>query len=314
MYDDYKPSTTEWMDLLSIANTYGLKRVYRRAVAEIEDIDVTIDPVERLLLAKRLNIKKWLAPAYVALCARAEPIRASEAEKLGIYTFVALVTARESLYRDTLQSKMEDRTSSVTPNLRCCGFMPSQLQDGANGAKTCPSCQQIVIPGPGAQPAFTNNNRRCCNYYPNSWTAQPNGSRTCPSCGGIVLPAVVTANLRCCGYMPSQFIDGTNGAKTCPSCLQIVIPGPGEAGVTNDNRRCCNNPPASWKSQLDGSQVCPSCKGTVLPCTGSLSDHERALVHVKRVFDLEDEEKENSIKFEEKGTRERGKGEKKVEK
>ena len=51
MYDDYKPSTAEWMDLLSIANTYGLKRVYRRAVAKIEDIDVTDDPVNRVLLA-----------------------------------------------------------------------------------------------------------------------------------------------------------------------------------------------------------------------------------------------------------------------
>ena len=56
MYIDYKPSTAEWMDLLSIANTYGLKRVYRRAVAKIEDIDVTDDPVNRVLLAKGLTL------------------------------------------------------------------------------------------------------------------------------------------------------------------------------------------------------------------------------------------------------------------
>ena len=97
MYDDYKSSTAEWMDLLSIANTYELKRVYHHAVAQIEDIGVTDDPVKRVLLVKQLNIKKWLAPAYVALCTRTEPIKASEAEKLGIYTFVTLVAARESL-------------------------------------------------------------------------------------------------------------------------------------------------------------------------------------------------------------------------
>jgi hypothetical protein len=159
MYDDYKPSTAEWMDLLSIANTYGLTRVYRRAVAEIEDIDVTDDPVKRVLVAKELNINKWLAPAYVALCTRTDPIKASEAEKLGIYTFVTLVTARESIYRDGFQPTMKDRALSVTPNLRCCGHTPSQLHDGANGAKTCPTCQQIVIPGPGIQPFFTNDNR-----------------------------------------------------------------------------------------------------------------------------------------------------------
>ena len=276
MYDDYKPSTAEWMNLLSIANTYGLKRVYNRAVAQIEDIDVTVDPVNRVLLAKQLNINKWLAPAYVALCTRTDPIKASEAEKLGIYTFVTLVTARESLYRDSFQLTLtkKDRVLSVTQNLRCCGYTPSQLHDGDNGAKTCPSCQQIVIPGPGIQPSFINNNRRCCNrYQPSQWNSGSDGSRTCPSCGGILLPAVVTGNLRCCGNAPNQFTDGANGAKICPSCSQIAIPGPGEVDFTNDNRRCCNNPPTTWKSQQDGSKVCPSCNGIALPC-GPLSDHE----------------------------------------
>ena len=218
MYDDYKPSTAEWMSLLSIANTYGLKRVYRRAVAEIEDIDVTDDPVNRVLLAKRLNIKKWLAPAYVALCTRADPIKASEAEKLGIYTFVTLVAARESLYRDS-QLTMNDRAWSVSQNLRCCGTnTPSQLSDGANGAKMCLTCQQVVIPGPGIHPSFTNYNRRCCGYQPHEWSVETDGSRTCPDCGEVALPAVVTANLSCCGYKPYQFTDNASGAKLCPKC------------------------------------------------------------------------------------------------
>ena len=291
MYDDYKPSTAEWMDLLSIANTYGLKRVYRRAVTEIEDIDVTDDPVKRVLVAKKLNIKKWLAPAYVALCTRTEPIKASEAEELGIYTFVTLVTARESLYRDSFQWTMKDRALSVTPNLRCCGHTPSELyddEDDDSGAKICPTCDQIVIPGPGIQPAFTNDNRRCCGYQPSQWETGTDGSRTCPGCDGIVVPAVVTANLICCRNKPSQLIDGTSGAKICPSCHQIVIPGPHEANFTNDNRRCCNHPPSLWITQQDGSQVCPTCKGITLPCA-PMSVYERALVQVKRVFDLEDD-------------------------
>ena len=272
------------MDLLSIANTYGLKRVYHRAVAEIEDNDVTIDPVERVLLAKQLNIKKWLAPAYAALCTRTDPIEAFEAEKLGMYTFVTLVMARENIYRDFLP---RDRALSVTRNLHCCGCSPSLLHDGPNGAKMCPVCQQVVIPGSGIQPAFTNNNRRCCGYKPSQWRLETDGSRTCPSCRGVVLPAVVTANLHCCGYPPSRFADGTNGAKSCPNCNLIIIPGPGGADFTNNNRRCCNNAPASWKSQPDGGQICPSCNGITLPCRTPLSAHERALAYVKRLFDLE---------------------------
>jgi hypothetical protein len=289
MYDDYKPSTAEWMDLLSIANTYGLTRVHRRAVAEIEDVDVTDDPVKQVLLAKKLNIKKWLAPAYLALCTRKDPIKASEAQELGIDTFVTLVTARESIYKglDCSQSTTKDRALSVTPNLRCCGHTPSQLHDGANGAKMCPTCQQIVIHGPCFQLAFTNNNRRCCGHQPSQWILMVDDSRTCPGCRGTVLPAVVTANLTCCGCEPHQFTDGTNGAKICPKCQQIVIPGPDTADFTNNNRRCCKKQPSLWISQPDGSKVCPSCKGIVLPCP-SLSVHERALAHVKRVFDLED--------------------------
>jgi hypothetical protein len=289
MYDDYQPSTAEWMDLLSIANTYGLERVYRRAVAKIEDIDVTDDPVKRVILAKQLNIKKWLAPAYVALCTRTDPIKVSEAEKLGMYTFVTLITAREAIYRDSSSQStiVKDRASSVTDKLRCCGHAPSELHDGDIGAKMCPTCQQIVIPGPGIQPAFTNNNRRCCGTLPYTWNVKADGSRTCPKCGGIVLPAVVTANLTCCGYKPFQFIDDTNGAKICPECQKIVIPVPGETDFTNNNRRCCNKEPSSWISQPDGSQICPNCRGVVLPCRTPLSFHERALVHVKRVFDLE---------------------------
>ena len=289
MYDDYKPSTAEWMDLLSIANVYGLDRVYRRAVAEIEDIDVTDDPIKRLLIAKQLNIKKWLAPAYVALCTRTDPIKVSEAEKLGMYTFVTLMTAREAIYRESSSQStiMKERTSSVNGNLRCCGNTPSQLHDSANGAKMCPTCQQIVIPGPGIQPAFTNNNRQCCGYVPSQWIAVQDGSWVCRSCRGIVLPAVVGTGLTCCGRRPHEFTDDTNGAKKCPSCQQVVIPGPGQDSFTNNNRRCCNNQPSSWISQPDGSQICPSCKGVVLPAY-YLSIHERALAHVKRIFDLED--------------------------
>jgi hypothetical protein len=292
MYDDYKPSTAEWMDLLSIANAYGMKRVYRHAVAQIEDIDVADDPVERLLLAKQLNIKKWLAPAYVALCTRTDPIKASEAEKLGIYSFVTLVTARESFYRDNSYCTVLDRSSSVSKNLSCCGNTLRQLHDSEYGGKICPTCQQLVIPPPRSlqvdiQPAAINSNRRCCALKPYQWRFGTDGVWTCPRCNGIVLPAVFAANLRCCGHKGYRLTGGTNVAKICPDCRQIVIPGPDDAGFTNNNRRCCDNPPSLWISQPDGSQVCPSCK-TIVSTGDPSSFHDRALAHVKRVFDLED--------------------------
>ena len=190
MYDDYKPSTTEWMDLLAITNTYGFTKVYRRAVSEIDDLDGAIDPIERILLAKRLKVNRWLAPAYAALCSRTDPITASEAEKLGMYTFVALVAARESFYRDK-PPPTQNPVSLVTPNLRCCGYTPAQLTVSSTGGRNCPNCHQEVIRAPTSKVVTNNSNRRCCNYQPSQWQNQPDGSRRCPSCQGIVVPAPI---------------------------------------------------------------------------------------------------------------------------
>ena len=286
MYDDYKLSNAELKDLLLIARTYGLKRVYRHSVDKMLEIFPYCDPVRRVLLAKQFNLKQWLAPALAALCTRTNPINVSEAEKLGINTCVTLAKARESFHRDCLPRTTKDRALSVTNNLRCCGYSPSQLHDGPNGAKICPVCEQIVIPGPGIQPAFTNDNRHCCGTYPFEWEVDRDGSSLCLSCSGIVLPAVVTGNLCCCGNGPYKFTYGTNGAKICPDCRQVVIPGPGGADFTNNNRRCCDNPPSSWISHPDASEACPSCKGITLPCQPGMSVQERALRHVKRVFGL----------------------------
>ena len=138
MYDDYKPLTAEWMDLLSIANTYGFTKVYQRAVHEIDDLEDTIDPVERILLARRLKVNRWLAPAYAALCLRTDPITASEAEKLGMYTFVALVAARESFYRES-----STKVPAPIPVCREYGITPHK-----DGSQRCSNCGAIVVPAP----------------------------------------------------------------------------------------------------------------------------------------------------------------------
>ena len=139
MYDDYKPSTAEWMDLLAIANTYGFTKVYRRAVHEIDDLEDTIDPVERILLAKRLKVNRWLAPAYAALCLRTDPITAFEAEKLGMYTFVALVAARESFYR-------ESPTKVAAPIPDCYGYGYGYgITPHKDGSQRC---GDVVVPVP----------------------------------------------------------------------------------------------------------------------------------------------------------------------
>ena len=191
MYDDYKPSSTEWMDLLSIANTYGFTKVYHRAVQEVDDLDGAIGPIERILLAKHLKVNRWLAPGYTALCMRTDPISTSEAEKLGVYTFIALLAARESFYRDSPLNT--NPVPLLALNLRCCGYSPPQFTMNDTGGRNCPNCGLEVIRAPTSKKVATNANIRCCtNYTQAYWQEQPDGSWSCSVCKGTTVPAPVT--------------------------------------------------------------------------------------------------------------------------
>jgi len=161
------------------------------AVHEIDDLDDAIDPIDRIVLAKRLKVDRWLGPAYATLCSRTDPITTSEAEKLGMYTFVALVAARESFYRDN-SSLNTSIVSLVTPNLRCCGYSIAELNVSLTGGRNCPGCGHAVIRAPTSKVVTNNYNMRCCGNQPDEWQDKPDGSRRCPSCEGTIVPASIT--------------------------------------------------------------------------------------------------------------------------
>jgi len=54
-------------------------------------------PVSQVVLAKKHDVKAWLAPAYEALCKRPEPLSMAEAEQLGLVTSILLAGAREKV-------------------------------------------------------------------------------------------------------------------------------------------------------------------------------------------------------------------------
>lgn len=73
--------------------------------------------VDKIVLAREAGIQEWLAPAYVELCQRAEPINMEEATKLGMHSTVMINRMREQF-----------RPSQSVPN------------PGRAGSHLCQSC------------------------------------------------------------------------------------------------------------------------------------------------------------------------------
>ena len=62
----------------------------------IDQIDGLTQPaMDRLDLAMKCQVSKWLEPAYVELCTREELLTLEDAERLGIRRFCALSQIRE---------------------------------------------------------------------------------------------------------------------------------------------------------------------------------------------------------------------------
>jgi hypothetical protein len=111
MHDDFRLSLAGWIYILSISSRYDMEKIRQRAIREIISSRPRIDPVEKIVLAEKHNIGDWLAPSYVSLCQRANPLEEWEAEKLGIRVAVKLARAREAVRENCLH----DRPPSPDP-------------------------------------------------------------------------------------------------------------------------------------------------------------------------------------------------------
>ncbi|KII91629.1 hypothetical protein PLICRDRAFT_173450 [Plicaturopsis crispa FD-325 SS-3] len=99
MHDDFDLTLAEWSAVLAIATHFDMAKIRERAIAEIGRSAETLDPVDKILLAKKYGVEAWLAPAYVVLCRRENALEESEAQRLGLETTVKMFQAREKSLR-----------------------------------------------------------------------------------------------------------------------------------------------------------------------------------------------------------------------
>lgn len=83
--------------MLKLATKWHFDAVRELALNQLAN--VIMGPVDRVMLAKRCNIWKWLRSGYTDLATRSEMISLEEAERIGYPVAHALYRAREEAFR-----------------------------------------------------------------------------------------------------------------------------------------------------------------------------------------------------------------------
>ena len=99
MHDDYAPSLTDWIAMLSISTRLIFEKVRERAIEEITTRLDEIEAFELIGLAVKYDVEKWLKPAYRRIVTRSELITHQEALKVPFPMAVMLMRSREQHWK-----------------------------------------------------------------------------------------------------------------------------------------------------------------------------------------------------------------------
>ncbi|KAG8895973.1 hypothetical protein FRB99_000234, partial [Tulasnella sp. 403] len=88
-------SLSGWSAALHLATMWDFERIRAYAISQIDDNYDHQDPLDRIDLAEKCRVAKWLHPAYVKLCERAEPMTGVDGRRLGYDRFAAICKIRE---------------------------------------------------------------------------------------------------------------------------------------------------------------------------------------------------------------------------
>jgi hypothetical protein len=82
----------EWTSVLHLASKWGFESICSLALRELLPL---ASPVDKIVLGRKYGFDDWLTPAFVAVCARAEPLSLAEAEKMSNGDVTRIFQARE---------------------------------------------------------------------------------------------------------------------------------------------------------------------------------------------------------------------------
>ncbi|CAK5283530.1 unnamed protein product [Mycena citricolor] len=115
MYVHTAFSLAQWVSLLSVSSRLQFELLRNHSIQQIEAHQTPLDPIDRLVLATKYDVPEWLAPAFTALCQRAQPLEEWEAEKIGLRNTVRVAKARE-VFRDRVLGVLGSGVPSPAPS------------------------------------------------------------------------------------------------------------------------------------------------------------------------------------------------------
>jgi len=90
-----KLTVDEWMSVLKLSTMWNLDDLRLKAVDEADEEVKKLGDVEKLVLAKRYSVSRWMIEACEALAMREAPIDTAERNRLGVDTSFHLFDLRE---------------------------------------------------------------------------------------------------------------------------------------------------------------------------------------------------------------------------
>jgi hypothetical protein len=82
----------QWVSVLHLASKWGFESIRSLALRELLPL---ASPVDKIVLGRKYGFDGWLTPAFVAVCARAEPLSLAEADKMSNADVTRIFQARE---------------------------------------------------------------------------------------------------------------------------------------------------------------------------------------------------------------------------
>jgi hypothetical protein len=140
-------SPEEWTSVLKLSSMWQFHKIRATAIKHMET--VTMDLVDKIVIARRFDIPTWLVPTLNALIQRESPIGLSEGNRLGMEWVLKVAEVRER------------GATTATQNRECtsCHY---------TGPARCNSCNSKIA----------NRCGSCSTYLPNATTMGERGARS----------------------------------------------------------------------------------------------------------------------------------------
>jgi hypothetical protein len=126
-------SAIEWSSVLRLATRWDIKSIQSLALEELHSLAT---PLDKLVLARELDILAWLEPAYVALCLRKEPLTMAEAERLSMADVVSIFTVQQLVQTAQLPATVDDVSRHVRSVFQLPLASPPAADEGAYNSCT----------------------------------------------------------------------------------------------------------------------------------------------------------------------------------